>query len=256
MIDNKCLILDRTPCDDYEWVMANAVEKFSYPESERFSKPVERAKLERKTLYQVFLTIMKASAVTAGISFLFVISLFVICYETENNKLTNILMFFWMLFFVSIILTFLLGIIGAPLEKRAHKRDIKSKEILDTETYLLKDGRIVTVSPIVRSGYQMDENKGLWMYDRISERMELSFSTMQIIHRVHHIEQMDGKIMIYSDSTELSLDFPSTNEDNVYTEFDDWFYYYESNFSGKITEWYDTIENKELLISALENLKS
>lgn len=63
MIDNKCLIIDRTPCDDYEWVMANAVEKFSYPESERFLKPVERAKLERKTLYQVFLTIMKASAV-------------------------------------------------------------------------------------------------------------------------------------------------------------------------------------------------
>ena len=216
--------------------------------------PDNRKKLEKKTVYRVFFTLLKAFLLIAGSCALITLVLGLIYnFGSHSEVLGNIASVTGITIPISLIISLIVGGVGAIMESHSEKKDKKIRVRIHSKTWVLQSGKIVVSNELGDGGTQM---LGLWAINNTAlhmPRQAVPFSRMEIIDKVHSFYISNGKIIADVDKTVLYLNHPYTNEE-ANDDVEHYYNYYWKNERGNIM-WYDNIKDKEILFNALQALQ-
>lgn len=243
-------ISDHTPMDDYQRLRNQAAYFIDNVDYEHRLPYNNRKNLDKSPAYQAMFRAMKIMLLIFGLSLPVSIIIFWI-YSNHNHSNTLRLISMCSIFMVvgAFVLALLIGCVGAYMESHSEKKDKKTKKIQESETWVLFNGSIVVAFREYGGGGQM--TKRYVMND--NHIVDVPFSRMDIIDRVHLIRIINGKIIAVADATEYYMKHPYVNEypgDNI----SHYFHYYQKRVHRKI-EWNENMLGMEKLINALKALK-
>ena len=244
-------ISDHTPMDDYQRLRNQAAYFIENVDYEHRLPYNNRKNLDKSPAYQVLFRAMKIMLLISGLSLPVSIIIFWI-YSNYNNSNTLRLISICSIFMVvgAFVLALLIGCVGAYMESYSEKRDRKTKQIQEAETWVLFNGKIVVALREYGRGGQMTKRYVM----NENHIVDVPFSRMDIIDMVYLICNTNEKIIAVVDATEYYITHPYVNEyprDDV----SHYFHYYQKRVHRKI-EWNENMLGIEKLINALKALKT
>ena len=132
------------------------------------------------------------------------------------------------------------------MESHSEKKDEKTKYIQRSKTWVLLNGYVVVAAREFGRGgqmvrrYIMDENN----------IVDVPFSRMDVIDKVHSIHNKNGKVIADVDATEYYITHPYVNE-YPSDDISHYFHYYKRR-KRRIFRWYSNIPGIDKLIQTLK----
>ena len=243
-------ISDHTPMVDYQRLRNQAAYFIENVDYENRLPYNNRKNLEKSRGYQAVFRITKGLLLISGL--LLPVS-FILFWIFRNHRDNNTLRLLFICIIIMVvgafILALIIGCIGAYMESRCEKKDLKIKKIQKSETWVLNNGCVVVTLKEYGRGGQM--TKRFVMNE--NNIVDVPFSRMDIIDRVYRIRNINGKIIAVANATEYYITHPYVNE---YPEDDvsHFFHYYQRRVHRKI-EWIENIPGRDELMNALIALK-
>lgn len=243
-------ISDHTPMDDYQRMLSQ--RDYDIEEVDINSRlPYDnREKLDKSPVYRAVFKAMKIMLIISGLSLpVAIISIWVYGDLNHSNTLRLISMGSFFVVVGAFALALLIGCVGAYMESHSEKKDEKTKYIQRSKTWVLLNGCVVVAAREFGRGGQMVKR---YITDE-NNIVDVPFSRMDIIDKVHSIRKKNGKVIADVDVTEYYVKHPYVNEypaDNV----SHYFHYYKARKRRKI-EWYENMLGMDKLIKALNALK-
>ena len=240
-------ISDRTPMDDYQELLNQADYYIENTDYQNRLPDNNRSSLDKTPAYIGVLRAMKILLIISGAS----LPVAIITYWAYDNVSSShtvklISMCSIIIVVTAFVLALLIGCAGAYMESRSEKKDKKTQSIQKSKTWVLSDGRVVVAYVQPGRGGQMVKP---FVMDK-NNIVDVPFSQMDVIDKVHRIHNRNGKVTVVADVTEYYITHPYVNEipsDNI----SHYFHYYKRR-KRRIFRWYSNIPGIDKLIQTLK----
>lgn len=246
------IIRDHSPMDDYKKIQSQIKYTVQYAPFFDTEKPDCKEKLTSNKSYNIAYEVMIMFLILTGIgTVVSIIAGLVFSHGFFSDFERKILMIVVLATCAFFIISLLIGLVGAPIEIHAEKRDSEISISLDCKTWILNNGQVVV----------SDEQKyrSMQRYDTKTELpiSEAPFKKMIIIQKVYSIRRVNGRIIADADIRELYRKHPYDYNELARCEEEDTarVYYYCQKDKREIVIWYENMYGRERLLEALNGMK-
>ncbi len=234
-------IRDHSPMDDYKKIQSQIKYTVQYAPFFDSEKPDYKKNLINNKSYKIAYKVMIKLLILTGIgTVVSIIAGFVFSHDSFSNIERKILMIMVLATCAFFIISLLIGLVGAPIEIRAEKKDREISISLDQKTWILNNGQVVV------SDEQKFRGKQMYNSHNCSTIEDIPFMRMIIIYKVYSVTRVDRKIIVDGDIREFYRKHPC-EEMSLYC-------YYQNDKMDKII-WYENMYGRERLLEALSRMK-
>lgn len=247
-------ISDYSPMDDYQRMLSQADYRIENADNRL---PYDnRKKLEESSAHKKIMKAMKILLIIAGLSLSVAIITFGVARNIGNSNILKIILLCSIIMVIGAFgLILIIGCIGGYMETHSEKKDHTARVIENSETWVLTNGCVAVVA---NKGNGRAYHMVKYLVTDKNNMVDVPFSRMDIIHKVHSIRNKNGKVIADVNATEYYTTKPYVND---YQHPDDdenyslYFHYYKRSVRRKI-EWNENMLEIDKLIKALSGLKN